>query len=48
MGMGTGPGIMPEALSAEQEIDMLKSQTQILGQQLGEIQRRLKELEKGR
>jgi predicted Fe-Mo cluster-binding NifX family protein len=48
MGMGMGPGIMPEALSPEQEIDMLKSQTQILAQQLNEIQRRLKELEKGR
>ena len=48
MGMGTGSGIVPEALSPEQEVEMLKSQTQILGQQLNEIQRRLKELEKGR
>ena len=48
MGMGMGPGIMPQALSPEQEIEMLKSQAQMLGQQLNEIQRRLKELEKGR
>ena len=48
MGMGSGSGIVPEAQSPEQEVEMLKSQTQILGQQLNEIQRRLKELEKGR
>jgi prefoldin subunit 5 len=46
--MATGPGLMPEARSPEQEIEMLKSQTQILGQQLNEVQRRLEELEKGR
>ena len=52
MGMGMGPGIMPQAappaMSPEQEIEMLKSQAQMLGQQLNEIQRRLEELEKGR
>jgi predicted Fe-Mo cluster-binding NifX family protein len=52
MGMGVGPGIMPQAaplaMSPEQEIEMLKSQAQMLGQQLNEIQRRLEELEKGR
>ena len=48
MGVGTGPGIMPEAPSQEQEMAMLKSQTEILGQQLSEVQRRLEELEKGR
>jgi predicted Fe-Mo cluster-binding NifX family protein len=48
MGIATGPGIMSEALSPEQEIEMLKSQTEILGQQLNEIQRRLEKLEKGR
>jgi predicted Fe-Mo cluster-binding NifX family protein len=51
MGMGMGPGIMPQAappaMSPEQEIEMLKSQAQMLGQQLNEIQRRLEELEKG-
>jgi chaperonin cofactor prefoldin len=51
MGMGMGPGIMPQeaptAMSPEQEIEMLKSQAQTLGQQLNEIQRRLEELEKG-
>jgi predicted Fe-Mo cluster-binding NifX family protein len=47
-GMGMGTGLMPQALSSEQEIEMLKSQAQMLGQQLNEIQRRLKELEKGR
>jgi predicted Fe-Mo cluster-binding NifX family protein len=50
-GMGMGPGIMPQAAPAamnpEQEIEMLKSQAQKLGQQLNEIQRRLEELEKG-
>jgi predicted Fe-Mo cluster-binding NifX family protein len=50
-GMGMGPGIMPQAappaMSPEQEIEMLKSQAQMLGQQLNEIQRRLEELEKG-
>jgi predicted Fe-Mo cluster-binding NifX family protein len=51
MGMGMGSGIMPQAappvMSPEQEIEMLKSQAQMLGQQLNEIQRRLEELEKG-
>jgi predicted Fe-Mo cluster-binding NifX family protein len=47
MGMAAGPGVMPEAPSPEQEIGMLRSQTQILGQQLNEVQRRLEELEKG-
>ncbi|NWF78368.1 MAG: DUF5320 family protein [Chloroflexi bacterium] len=51
-GMGMGPGIMPQAappaMSPEQEIEMLKSQAQMLGQQLNEIQRRLEELEKGK
>jgi predicted Fe-Mo cluster-binding NifX family protein len=51
MGRGMGPGIMPQAappaMSPEQEIEMLKSQAQMLGQQLDEIQRRLEELEKG-
>jgi predicted Fe-Mo cluster-binding NifX family protein len=51
-GRGMGPGIipqaMPSAMSPEQEIEMIKSQAQILGQQLNQIQRRLEELEKGR
>jgi len=51
MGRGMGPGIMPQAappaMSPEQEIEMLKSQAQMLGQQLNEIQRRLEEMEKG-
>jgi predicted Fe-Mo cluster-binding NifX family protein len=51
MGMGMRSGIMPQAtpaaMSPEQEIEMLKSQAQMLGQQLNEIQRRLDELEKG-
>ena len=50
-GMRMGPGIMPQAappaMSPEQEIEMLKSQAQMLSQQLNEIQRRLEELEKG-
>jgi predicted Fe-Mo cluster-binding NifX family protein len=52
MGIRMGGGIMPQAspssINPEQEIEILKSQTQILGQQLTEIQRRLEELEKGR
>ena len=51
-GMGMGPGMMaqavPQPMSPEQEIEMLKAQAQMLGQQLNEIQRRLKRLEKGR
>ncbi len=51
-GMGMGPGIMPQAatqaMRPEQEIEMLKSQAQMMTQQLSEIQRRLEELEKGR
>jgi predicted Fe-Mo cluster-binding NifX family protein len=50
-GMEMGGGIMaqapPSSMNPEQEIEMLKSQTQILGQQLTEIQRRLDELEEG-
>jgi predicted Fe-Mo cluster-binding NifX family protein len=51
-GMGMGPGIMPQVapppMGSDQEIDILKSQAQVLGQQLNEIQRRLEELEKGK
>ncbi|MBE9501008.1 MAG: DUF5320 family protein [Chloroflexi bacterium] len=51
MGRGMGPGIMPQAapqaMSPEQEMEMLRSQAQTLGQQLNEIQRRLEELGKG-
>ena len=51
-GMGMGPGIMPQAapqtMSPEQEIEMLKSQAQMMTQQSNEIQRRIEELEKGR
>jgi len=51
LGRGMGPGIIPQAapqaMSPEQEIEALKSQTGMMMQQLGEIQRRIKELEKG-
>ena len=47
-GMGRGPEIMPQAMGPEQEIEMLKSQAQMMAQQLNEIQRRIEELEKGR
>jgi len=51
-GMGMWPGAMaqaaPQAVSPGQEIGMLKSQAQMMAQQLSEIQRRLEELEKGR
>lgn len=51
-GMGRGMGMasmtepVPQAVDPEQEIEMLKSQTQALGQQLNEIQRRIEELSK--
>ncbi len=51
-GMGMGGGITPmagpapQAMSPEQEIDMLKSQVQVLLQQIRETQRRIGELEK--
>lgn len=51
-GMGRGMGMasmtepVPQAVDPEQEIEMLKSQTQALGQQLNEIQRRIEELGK--
>lgn len=50
MGMGWGmmPQAAPQAMSPEQEIEMLKSQAQMLNRQLAEIQRRLEELEKRR
>jgi predicted Fe-Mo cluster-binding NifX family protein len=47
MGMGSGPEMMPQEVSPEQARAMLRSQAQMLGQQLNEIQCRLKELEKG-
>lgn len=49
-GMGMGPGMMPQAapqaMSPEQEIEALKSQAQVVSQQLSEIQRSIEELEK--
>lgn len=51
-GMGMGGGIMPptgpslQFSSPEQEIEALKTQSQMLAQQLGEIQRRIDEMEK--
>ena len=51
MGMGRGmistPGPVPQEASPTQEVQTLKSQAEILGQQLSQIQRRLEELEKG-
>ncbi len=46
MGLRTAPQETPQAASPEQEIQMLKNQAQILGQQISEIQRRIEELEK--
>ena len=57
MGMGKGMGMgetmpmaepPPQAMSSEQEAEMLRNQAQSMSQQLNEIQRRLEELEKGR
>ncbi len=53
MGMGMGRGMIPtpgpvsQEASPTQEVQMLKSQAESLGQQLSQIQRRLEELEKG-
>lgn len=52
-GMGMGETMPmaeppPQAMSSEQEVEMLKNQAQMLGQQLNEIQRRLADLDKGR
>ena len=48
MGMGSGmpPQAAPQAMSPEQEIEALKSQAQVVSQQLSEIQRSIEELEK--
>jgi predicted Fe-Mo cluster-binding NifX family protein len=52
MGRGMGLGMTPRAasqpMSPEQEIEALKSQTQMMTEQLGEIQRRIADLEKGK
>lgn len=51
-GMGMGMGMMPpvsplpQPASPEQELEMLKAQSQMLAEQLSDIQRRIKELEK--
>ena len=51
-GMGMAPEMMPriapQAMSPEQEVEMLKSQAQTMAQQLNDIQRRIEDLEKGR
>jgi len=52
MGGGMGAGMMlpvsptPQPLSPEQELDALKTQSQMLTQQLSAIQQRIEELEK--
>ena len=54
MGGGMGAGMMPPAgpapqpVSPEQELEALKTQSQLLAQQLSEIQRSIEELEKKR
>ena len=51
-GRGMGPGMMPptvpQAKTPDQEIETLKSQTQMVAQQLSELQRRIEELERKR
>jgi len=53
-GMGMGAGMMPpvspapQPASPEQELEALKGESQILAQQLAEIQRRIEELDKKR
>ena len=52
MGIGRGSGMMPMAsptpppISPEQELETLKAQSQVLAQQLTEMQQRIEELEK--
>jgi len=47
-GMGMGPaGPAPQMQSPEQEMAMLKGQTEMLKQEIGVIQHRLEELQKG-
>ncbi len=46
MGHGMGLGAVSPPASLEQELDVLRSQSQALAQQLAEIQRRIEELEK--
>ncbi len=46
MGMASMTESVPQAMDSEQEVEMLKSQVQALGQQLNEIQRRIEELGK--
>lgn len=53
-GMGMGSGMMPmaspppQAMSPEQDIETLKRQSQMLAQQLTELQQQIEELEKKR
>jgi predicted Fe-Mo cluster-binding NifX family protein len=51
MGIVPGPGMTPlsasPSMNPEQEIEIIKSQAQMLSEQLDGIQRRLEELEKG-
>jgi len=47
MGGGMGAGVMPPA-GPEQELEVLKTQSQMLAQQLSEIQHRIEEMEKKR
>jgi predicted Fe-Mo cluster-binding NifX family protein len=46
MGSGITPQAAPQVMGPEQEIDMLKSETQMMMQHLTEIQQHIKELEK--
>jgi hypothetical protein len=45
-GMTPATGPAPQAQSPEQELDALKAQSQVLAEQLAEIQRRIDELDK--
>jgi len=53
MGRGMGGGMMPpvspapQPMTPEQEVEALKAQSQILAQQLSDIQQRIEELGKG-
>jgi len=44
-GIGIGPGMVMDPGILEQELEALKAQSQMIGQQLSEIMRRLDDLE---
>ena len=48
MGRGGGMGMSPQAQTPEDEIEMLRGEAEMLGQQLEAVKRRIDELGKGK